>query len=392
MSDQYSELVEIIELSEELLKKIKAHILPVEMTKQLFSTAMMVNETLFGKRILDFQCDDKEDISAILHDFEKLISLWEEHIEIMRHGNNLDREFVSIYEYFITYDHETIEKNALARFMSYSEDYKKNFKSLPQRYTFLEGKLDIDEEDYSLITIYTRMMKDEIENFKWLYNKLADYRSKAVLLRIIRYWFTFDLNDLSDLHENIFKDYFDLDILSHIDDEIFVDCGAYTGDSILNFIHVCNGYKKIYGYEISPDTMIELKNNLKERENIILRQAGVGRENGQMFMEGDGVRASNKLGLGNEGILVDVVTLDEDIKEKVTTIKMDIEGAEIDALKGARNHIINEKPRLLICTYHKPSDLFEIPRLIDEMRDGYKLYLRFNGRGIWPCDHVLFAV
>lgn len=80
------------------------------------------------------------------------------------------------------------------------------------------------------------------------------------------------------------------------------------------------------------------------------------------------------------------------IKEPVTVIKMDIEGAEQDALKGAARHIAEEKPRLLISTYHKPEDLFQIPRLIDSMRNDYTYYLRFNGKGLWPCDHVLFAV
>ena len=65
---------------------------------------------------------------------------------------------------------------------------------------------------------------------------------------------------------------------------------------------------------------------------------------------------------------------------------------EQDALKGAARHIAEEKPRLLISTYHKPEDLFQIPRLIDSMRNDYTYYLRFNGKGLWPCDHVLFAV
>ena len=71
---------------------------------------------------------------------------------------------------------------------------------------------------------------------------------------------------------------------------------------------------------------------------------------------------------------------------------MDIEGAEKDAIRGASSHIRSEKPRLLISTYHIPEDIFEIPRLISDMREDYRFYMRLNGRGIWPCDYVLFAI
>ena len=92
-------------------------------------------------------------------------------------------------------------------------------------------------------------------------------------------------------------------------------------------------------------------------------------------------------------VRIEVVSLDEDIKEPITIIKMDIEGAEKAALRGAYHHIKNEKPRLLISSYHMPEDIFEIPKLIHSIRDDYKFYMRFNGHnGLWPCDYVLFAI
>ena len=79
--------------------------------------------------------------------------------------------------------------------------------------------------------------------------------------------------------------------------------------------------------------------------------------------------------------------------EKITFIKMDIEGAEKDAIKGAKNHIKNEKPKLLVSAYHIPEDIFAIPKLIDDIREDYKFYMRYNGYcAIWPCDYILFAV
>lgn len=64
--------------------------------------------------------------------------------------------------------------------------------------------------------------------------------------------------------------------------------------------------------------------------------------------------------------------------EKVTYIKMDIEGSELEALRGARKVICRDKPRLGICIYHKPEDLLEIPMFIKKMVPEYKLYIRHH--------------
>jgi len=65
-------------------------------------------------------------------------------------------------------------------------------------------------------------------------------------------------------------------------------------------------------------------------------------------------------------------------QEKVTLIKMDIEGSEKQALTGAENIIRRDRPKLAICIYHNPEDLFEIPFLIKKMVPEYKLYIRHH--------------
>ena len=80
---------------------------------------------------------------------------------------------------------------------------------------------------------------------------------------------------------------------------------------------------------------------------------------------------------GNGIQQIEVVKLDELLDgEKVTFIKMDIEGAEYAALKGAEKIIREQRPRLAISIYHKPSDIVEIPKLLLEYKDDYKFYLR----------------
>ena len=88
------------------------------------------------------------------------------------------------------------------------------------------------------------------------------------------------------------------------------------------------------------------------------------------------------------------MTLDEDISESVTFIKMDIEGSELDAIEGAVEHIRKDKPKLAICTYHNNHHIWEIPRRLKEINPDYKLYMRYNGG--WDsfsvAEFVTFAI
>lgn len=321
----------------------------------------------------------------------KNIEIWEKSLQ-NRSGKKTEAEFWEIYETFLYVSEKEILNSAIQKFKSMPQDVKESYKSLPARYTFLQAVINYEEEDFSLIEQHVKMMVNHIEDYKWLYEHLQDYRSKRVLNGVILYWFTFDLSALHNLCETLFRDYYDMDILACDGNEVLVDLGAYIGDSALQFIDTYGKYKKIYAYEITPDTCVELKQNLSGYPNVIVKQKGAGKQSGIMYVNSDEKSAANKL-VEDGNVPVEVVSLDEDITENISIIKMDIEGAEKDALLGARKHIENEKPRLLISSYHIPDDIFDIPKLINSIRDDYKFYMRFNGHnGIWPCDYVLFAV
>ena len=89
---------------------------------------------------------------------------------------------------------------------------------------------------------------------------------------------------------------------------------------------------------------------------------------------------------------VEVVSLDEDICEPVSWIKMDIEGAEYDALLGCKNHIKKEQPKLSVSVYHGYEDIIRLPLLIDELNPSYRFYLRYYGGNLIPTELVLTAL
>lgn len=76
-------------------------------------------------------------------------------------------------------------------------------------------------------------------------------------------------------------------------------------------------------------------------------------------------------------------------KETPTFIKMDIEGAELEALEGAKTTIVKNKPKLAICLYHKPDDLWKIPLYLKDLVPEYKFYIRHHGKVRW--ETVLYA-
>ena len=86
------------------------------------------------------------------------------------------------------------------------------------------------------------------------------------------------------------------------------------------------------------------------------------------------------------------VKIDNDIKEKISLIKMDIEGDEVKAIQGSKNHIKNDAPKLMISIYHNNNHYFKIPKLINEYNKNYKFYLRNYGGNLYPTEIILIAM
>lgn len=261
-----------------------------------------------------------------------------------------------------------------------------------QAFSYLWGTLDVVNDRYDVIENRVAALKEHREDLIWLYDRLGDRRSRLVLTCMLYSWTTFDITYIINMKEANYSDYFDLDLVKCGEEEVVVDLGAWMGDSILNYIQTYGKYKKIYGYEIDPSSMEKMKEELRGYPDIELRNRGVGDKNGTSYFDSVFGSSCNKVTDQDTGKRVELVRLDDDIEEKVTLIKMDIEGAEQDALTGCARHIREERPKLLISVYHNNEDIWKIPRMIMDMRPDYQLYLRSNGAQWGPSEIVLLAI
>ncbi len=184
--------------------------------------------------------------------------------------------------------------------------------------------------------------------------------------------------------------YFDNEIVKFKENEVFLDCGCFDFETAQIFSEKCPDYKKIICFEPNADNqkLIQQKISQLSKDRVDVIPYGVWNKRDTLYFEGNGSSVMvSKFGEDK----VKVVSIDEVIKEKVTFIKMDIEGSELNALKGAAKTIIDYKPRLAICVYHKPEDILEIPAYILSLVPEYKLYLRHYSN-YFATETVLYAV
>lgn len=188
------------------------------------------------------------------------------------------------------------------------------------------------------------------------------------------------------------RQYFEKELLPVWEDEIFIDGGCYDGRTVRQFINYCNGkYKKIYSLEPDKDNYAFAKASFEKApvRDLQLINKGLWKQSATLSFSG-GASQGAKI-TENGTYTIDTVSIDELVGEdKVTYIKLDIEGAESEALQGAEKTIKRCHPKLAISIYHKPEDIFELPDLILSMQNDYRFYLRHYQLGQY--ETILYAV
>jgi FkbM family methyltransferase len=214
-----------------------------------------------------------------------------------------------------------------------------------------------------------------------------DEASRKEYVSQVRWRLLGDFEALADpANHNI---YFPPDLCQLLPDEVFVDCGAFDGDTVNLFLRECRGrFGKIVAFEPDSHNFARLREAVGNHAAISLYHAATGACRSKVRLVAEGGPGS-AIGDGDEE--VDCVALDEALQGcHPTYLKMDIEGAELDTLAGARQTIQSEAPVLAICCYHRQDHLWKIPLFIHSLNAGYRFYLRPHD--IETFDLVCYAI
>ncbi len=203
------------------------------------------------------------------------------------------------------------------------------------------------------------------------YSLLADEKSKEVFKNYVNFEFSGKLRYLFNAESDPafpFNEYLKL-----TENESFLDIGAYRGDTVEQFLSFTNGkYSNILAVEPDEKTFKKLLQNCSFYTNFEAVNGAVSSRDGFVEFTNSAGRQST---IG-KGTVIPSYTIQTLSKRFVPTyVKIDAEGAETDILAGGKKIISEFKPKIKIAAYHKNSDVFEIPILLNELNENYKIYM-----------------
>lgn len=229
------------------------------------------------------------------------------------------------------------------------------------------------------------------DDIRRAYALLDDDRSRDEFLRQLEWRLTGEFTLPEPLP--VSEQYFSADVVTLVDDEVFVDCGAYDGDTLASFLEHNGGrFSRFIALEPEPDNLAALQARVAAlpadvAERVEILPYASAAQAGTVTFGGSGTGA----GISEDGHLtVETVALDDVVAGPVTYLKMDIEGAEPDALAGAAGIVTRDRPVLGLCAYHVPDHLWSLLLAVDALADGYTYRMRRYG---WDCwEVVLYAL
>jgi len=202
----------------------------------------------------------------------------------------------------------------------------------------------------------------------------------------------FEIDILAIIREPLKNLYFERDLITFTDNEVFVDGGCFDFESSKAFLEKCKSIKKIYAFEPNPTQYLICVENSKHIDFAKISPYGLWNENAELTFDSTGKEAACiTQETQPDSITIKTIKLDEILNgQKVTFIKLDVEGAELNALKGAKETIIAHRPKLAVCVYHNPEDIIEIPLYIQSLVPEYKFFMRHYGN--IDTETVLYCI
>jgi FkbM family methyltransferase len=246
---------------------------------------------------------------------------------------------------------------------------------------------------YEYATVYRSKTIDRLDEFISLADRFDDDLSRATLFANLLFRITYDRSYMLKTWINPMEEYFSpfaspttfqLGTREH-----FCDCGAFQGPIVSKFLKSTGyQYESITAFE--PDRVnfqiLENFSPFKLQSFRLVNKAISSRKQNLRFIETGTISSY----IGSEGnSVVQTVKLDDEL-DKLTFLKMDIEGFEVKALQGASNLISKQRPRIAACVYHYAQDLLDVVAQLDKTADDYHLRLRQHD-GSYYYALVLYA-
>jgi FkbM family methyltransferase len=250
----------------------------------------------------------------------------------------------------------------------------------------------VDEPRYPDEIPYVGIQQDFAEHWAryfGLFLALSDDKSRDVLDGLIHYRLSYDSLMADAVADEYARQYFDAELIEFDGADVFVDLGGYDGDTAEKFIQYSGGfYTKIYVFEPDKNLLRRAVGRLQAYKAVEFVPAGAYSRDGELRFAASG-RTNGAISDVGE-LVIPVRKLDSTISEAPSLIKMDIEGAETEALLGAANLLRTFRPKLAIAAYHYAPDLWRLVEVVREINPTYRFYLRhYSETGL---ESVIYAV
>lgn len=238
-------------------------------------------------------------------------------------------------------------------------------------------------------TLYTRF-GPELEN---IYSNLADDESRFAFASVVKGLLT---GDIEWLRPPICPEYQHPAVLPAPGD-IVLDAGLFDSTVLRRFALAVGPQGHCYGFEPEPDNLAFVRQTLQhfgDPGNITLVQKGLFSHQGHMHISAQGPSGALQFNANEKSSPCEVIDVDSFVEEyslpRIDLIKMDIEGAEMDALRGAVKSIQRWHPKLHICAYHHIQDVIDIPMFIKQIAPGYRFY--FTAHVPYLNEYVYYGI
>ncbi|GLC87819.1 FkbM family methyltransferase [Lysinibacillus piscis] len=268
------------------------------------------------------------------------------------------------------------------------------FKEIEEQLKYKEIKnYVIIHEDLLYFMDFEKFYIDNEGRFNEMFKNL-DQESINVFKGILDFRRT---GDESFIKQSVYPQYFHPQV-SPIKGDVIIDGGAFQGDTIQQINQALNNECEIHSFEPTTQNFSELKKTVEIQKygNVFANREGLGEKNEQLKI------SFNEMYPGGSKIsedgkeIIQITSIDtyftKNNLSQVDLIKLDVEGFELSSLKGAKNTIYINKPKLQVCLYHSWEDLIDIYEYLREQFDelNYRYYVGHHSDVTW--ETVLYAV